>query len=113
MVKATKKRAGRPPALTTREIISVRLPREQVDWLKQNGTTQTIQRLVEDKMSEFEKVFLDGTKVVISGGVIAIYSADGKQQTNSNVDYYFEERGGYGCANNEEAANKYYELFHN
>jgi hypothetical protein len=58
----------------------------------------------------FEKLFNDGTKVIIENGVIALYRADGSQVTNSNVDYYFEERG-YGCKSDDEAANKYHENF--
>ena len=50
-----KRGAGRPPKDgQKRERIDARLPREQVVWLKQNGITETIEKLVEDKMDERE-----------------------------------------------------------
>lgn len=58
----------------------------------------------------FEKVFPDGKKVVIENGVVALYNADGSQVTNSNVDYYYEERG-YSCENDEQVADVYYRNF--
>lgn len=58
----------------------------------------------------FEKLFDDGTKVIIDNGVIALYRADGSQVTNSNVDYYFSESG-YGCKSEEEAAIQYHSNF--
>ena len=54
----------------------------------------------------FKKLFNDGTMVEIENGVIALYRRDGTQVTNSNVDYYFDERG-YNCKSDDEAAQKF------
>ena len=58
----------------------------------------------------FEKVFPDGKKVVIENGVVALYNADGSQVTNSNVDYYYEDRG-YGRKNDDQVADVFYGIF--
>lgn len=58
----------------------------------------------------FEKVFPDGYKVVVDENIVALYDSAGNQVTNSNVDYYYEERG-YGCTSQEEVANVYYKNF--
>ena len=58
----------------------------------------------------FEKNYPSGHKVVIENGVIAVYAPDGHQITNSNVDYYYEERG-YACESDEQAADVFYSNF--
>ena len=60
----------------------------------------------------FEKVYDDGSKVVIDNGVIAVYRPDGSQVTNSNVDYYFDDGRGYGCENCEAAADLFRAQFY-
>jgi uncharacterized protein (DUF4415 family) len=52
MQTVTKSKPGRPPAPETREIISVRLPKAQVDWLKQRGATKTIEALIKKEMDK-------------------------------------------------------------
>ena len=52
---ANKRGVGRPPKDgQKRERIDARLPPKMVAWLKQNGITETIEKLVEDKMDERE-----------------------------------------------------------
>jgi hypothetical protein len=59
----------------------------------------------------FTKIFDDGWYVEIEGSGVALYSPDGEQATNSNVDYYFDEDGGYGCTSYDEVADLYYKNF--
>jgi len=52
----------------------------------------------------FTKLYPDGTMVKSDEYVIALYAPGGEQIMSVNADYYFAPEPGYGCQNDEEAA---------
>lgn len=62
-------------------------------------------------MIDYEKNFLDGTKVIVENGWSILYNFEGREITRSLTKYYFNNLHNYNLGSYDEMAEKIHQFW--